>query len=150
MVEHRSKCYITIRLPVLAAVCVVLVLLSAFATGADRRELQSGRQGLSAQLTAKSAMARMGEPIEFSLRLSFSSENPDTTVRILNRSSWKCFLTFTNPSDGQKFRRYPYDVGMPPIQRLDDLVHLGDDPLATEVFVVHLLSEDGEQIPPGE
>ena len=136
----------------LASITVLfcLVLLSGLAVEAHRSEAPKGHKGLSAQLTVESDTVPMGDPVEFLLHLNFNSAVTESTVNILNRSSWKCFVTFSSLADYLEYRRYPYDVGMPRLQHPSDLVYLRDDSLVTETLVVHLLSGDGHQIPPGK
>jgi hypothetical protein len=127
--------------------CVVVIALRASDTLSA--ESPQNLQGLSARLTTGDLTVPMGARVEFSIELTFDPQRADSSVGILNRSSWSCFLTFRKAADETEFRRDPFDVGMLRVQRPEDLVHLRQQASVAESLTVHLLSDDGQQIPPG-
>jgi len=146
-----------------AMACALAGLLALTAPAGERASTDKaaaewGRavNGLRCRLTADRAEVPMGSRVVFGLRFRFEADRADAKVGILNRCAraWRATLTLTNTKTGRVFRRAPFDVGMPPpgpMQR--DMVLLRSMPkalLRPDRMAVHLLSEKGEQLPPGE
>jgi hypothetical protein len=112
---------------------------------------QPQHNGLRATLSAESTTVHMGACIEFHLELAFDSLTADANTRILNRyqRAWKCDFSFVNEKTGDVFTRIPYDIGMLVVPEPGDLVYLHNDSLFVEKMIVYLLSDEGNQIPPG-
>jgi hypothetical protein len=70
---------------------------------------------------------------------------------MLNQFSGRCEFQFVNKKSGESFARSPYSTGMLAMERPGNLARLQHGGRMTiDDLTVHLLSEQGEQIPPGE
>jgi hypothetical protein len=112
---------------------------------------QTAVQGLSASLTADDDVVSMGDTVEFLLRFHFDPETGDAGPEFLDRygRAWECVVTFIDEESGAVFERAPYDVGMPVVPRPADIVELAKVGTVSEILVIHLLSDEGEQVPVG-
>jgi len=112
---------------------------------------QAEYNGLRAVLSADSSAVHMGACMEFRLEVAFDSMKADKKTRILNRYSgaWTCELSFVNEQTGELYTRVSYDAGMLAVPMPGNLAYLSDDSLFIEKMTVYLLSDEGEQIPPG-
>ena len=105
--------------------------------------------GLSAYLRASAGSVGMGDWIEFNAEVVLDTTQAPPKARMLNRFSGKCELIFED-SNGNKYRRTPFNGGLPRMPQAGDLVRMRHrQPVALEQFRVYLLSEKGEQIPSG-
>jgi beta-lactamase regulating signal transducer with metallopeptidase domain/multidrug resistance efflux pump len=93
----------------------------------------------------------MGSKVPFDLHLRFDPKAADAKTNLLNRSqgAWKAKLTFTEVTTGKVFERLPFDVGMERGADTGDIQVLPGVDLAPERLDMNLLSEKGEQVPPG-
>jgi hypothetical protein len=114
-------------------------------------EGQSAEQGLSVSLTADEDVVSMGDTVEFLLRFHFDPDAGGSGPRFLDRyvRAWECAVTFIDEESGAAFEREPYDVGMPVMPWPADIVELAKVDSVSEALVIHLLSDDGEQVPVG-
>jgi hypothetical protein len=112
---------------------------------------QAQVDGISARVSADRATVKMGALVKFQVELTFDSSLATPKTRILNRYSGRCRFTFVNEETNRSFERQPYDVGMPGMQWPDDLVLLTNEKhVVLDTLGAHLLSEEGEQLPPGK
>ncbi|NQT38692.1 MAG: biotin/lipoyl-binding protein, partial [Planctomycetes bacterium] len=110
--------------------------------------------GLRCRLESGKAQVPMGATVDFQLHPRYDpSTTLDEQIGLLNRcdEAFDATLTFTETQTGKVFRRSPYDAGMPPSgPGVDDIVQLREDTMGPDRLEVYLLSDTGEQIPPGE
>ena len=124
------------------ALCIVVV--------AETQSSTVPRNGLSVTLRADPATVPMGAAVDFDVSVAFDTTKADPKTRILNRYSETCEFTFVNDR-GESFRRQPFSMGMLIMPKPEDLVRLTNGAhLVLDPLRVHLLSDDGAQIPPGE
>ncbi len=107
--------------------------------------------GLRAELSLEPTTLPMGEPVMIRLNL-----HPDSSLvghgKILNQNdgAWTCSFVFRDVVSGVSYNRLPYDVGMPLGHSRKLFIALDSGTPISEEMRVHLLSNDGEQIPPGQ
>jgi hypothetical protein len=108
-------------------------------------------EGLTAALQADPVTVPMGDAVHFVVTLALDTTTAASDSLILNQFSSRCEFVFVNKQTEKSFVRSPYDSGMPHALEPGNLVHLKHgDRIRLEDWTVHLLSEKGEQIPPGE
>jgi len=107
--------------------------------------------GLTVVVRADSTTLAMGDRVILHVSLAFDSTRAGASTRILNVQAGRCELAFLNDETGQSYQRRPYDTGMPRVGYPGSLVRLrhGHD-LPLDDLIVHLLADNGDQIPPGK
>ena len=134
---------------ILVAMALSLPVADVGATAATGAGDPPADHNLNATLSLNHATLPQGEAATLRLRLDADSLLVEDGA-ILNRNdgAWTCSFVFRNTATGKAFVRPPYDAGMPPTCTRERFSVIGTTPLIEEM-TVHLLSRDGEQIPPG-
>lgn len=122
------------------------------ATAAANVEFGEAVNGLSLGLAPQSIAVPMGARLRCGLRLRFDADSARAKTRLLNcgDSARSMRFFFKHLDSGKTYERRPFDVGLPPGLRPADIVRLDEAPIPAEDVVVHLLSQQGQQIPPGK
>ncbi len=106
--------------------------------------------GLSVTLWADIAAVTMGAAIDFHVSLVFDTTKANPKTRILNRDSQRCEFVFVSDASGESFERLPYSTGMLRMVGPGNLVRLTHGArIVLDDLKVYLVSEEGQQIPPG-
>jgi len=109
--------------------------------------------GLRCRLAAERAEVPVGADAVFQLHFRFDPAGVDPKLNILNRflEARRVRMTFSDAKTGKKFGRQPDDGwrNMPPSAWPRDFVELRGKPPEPRRLAVHLLTEAGEQLPPG-
>ena len=129
---------------------LVLTTLALWVVGvAGAKSLSVPHDGLSVALHTDSVTVPMGATVVFDVALTFDTTKADPKTRILNRHRERYEFTFVNDR-GESFRRQPFSTGMLGMVQPRDPVRLTNGvKLVLDPLKVHLLSDDGAQIPPG-
>ncbi|MCI0453178.1 MAG: hypothetical protein L0Z51_12475 [Candidatus Latescibacteria bacterium] len=118
------------------------------AAAAETSTTQS--DGLSVTFRLDTTTVTMGAAVDFHVSLVFDTSMADTKTRILNRHSESCEFVFVNDRTGESFERLPYNTGMLAMEQPGNLVRLTHGArFVLDDLKVHLLNDEGEQIPPG-
>jgi len=106
--------------------------------------------GLQARLAVPQTAVPLGSKVDFQLHLRFDPKDVDPKIALLNRGepAWNAELVFRDTKGDKEFRRRPFDVGMPPIHGPEHIAALRRRSFSPERLKAHLLSDEGEQIPP--
>ena len=155
----------TYGIAVLAVLCIVsAVTCTAGKTGkagvpvevasaakAENTPWGEAVNGLQCRVVTSKAAVPMGSKLAFELRFRRDPETADPKMHVLNSNerARSIVLRFTNKKAGRTFEREPFDVGMLTGIDEDDLADLRGRVPRPERFTVYLLSDEGEQIPPG-
>jgi hypothetical protein len=106
--------------------------------------------GLRGSLHADRETAPIGDTIVFRLDLTFDPIAASPGTRWLNRYFGSYQFNFVDMQTGATFQREPIDPGGPLIlPQPEDQIELSARSPASLDIQIHLLSEKGEQIPPG-
>ena len=136
-----------------ACLCLAIVLASFLGQGVLPQGTPWGAavDGLQARLAVSQAEVAAGSRIDFQLHLRCDPKQGDADVNLLNRgeTAWDAELVFQATESDKVFRRRPFDVGMPPMFGPRHIVELRRGALPPERLTIYLLSDEGEQIPPG-
>jgi hypothetical protein len=133
-----------------------LVFLSAIgACRASEEAIYSGpgewgesEKGLIIRLETDSTRIAMGAQVEFRLHLHLDASRADHNVGVIDISARRnVSFRFRSLSNDRVYRRDAFDVGMLTVTRPEDIVDLRRRD-ATDKVYVHLLSDEGNQIPP--
>jgi len=132
----------------LITAAVLLLGATAVTTNAA---LATQHDGLTAALQATSPTISMGDAVKFRVTLAFDTTVAARGTRMINQFSGRCEFRVTSEKTGKSYARTPYSTGMLTMERPGNIVQLKHgDRLELEDLTVHLLSEQGEQIPAGE
>ena len=121
-----------------------------------QRWLRQGRPagGLQCRLSAPPGKVRVGDKIVFQFGFRFDPKGVAPKINVLNRhlNARRVTVTFRNVDTRTAFVRRPDDgmAGMPPLRpTAKDFPLLRGRDLAAEKLTVRLLSDKGQQVPPG-
>ncbi len=128
-------------------IVILAVLIASVSTEASPTQYD----GLTVALHCDSTAVTMGARVVFHVSLAFDSSKASPSTRILNRYSARYEFLFVNDETAASFQRLPYDAGMPIARSPGDLVRMKHgERLSLDDVAVHLLAENGDQIPPGK
>ncbi len=117
------------------------------------RAIESGwgepLHGVSLLVTTDSDTVRVGDAMRFEIFLRFNPFDADGRVKFLDEAEEHVSLHLASLDGPRDYVRAPYRVGMPAFPPPDPVALVyGDVGSRAERF--YLLSDDGEQVPPGD